>query len=255
LLRQLRRNHRLYELVLDLRITLDDRLRARTSRHPGGAPDITPALAPYRQALAVRALDAMRRLYAFYQTAALTGTGVAVAPAVRLARAATGDGRACQLLADAVRRSPGFAEAWLELGFARLEQGEPAAALEAFERARALPPALERTRFDPDPRLVAAIEGARLLLGRSRPAEALAALDAAPLVPPVPWRFHDLYAALLLQAGRVDEALHAFERCMRGDHIHPSFAALLPRNLAALEATLAAELDAVSAPGLHSAGT
>jgi hypothetical protein len=63
------------------------------------------------------------------------------------------------------------------------------------------------------------------------------------LVPPVPWAFHDLQARLLLQAGRTDEALHAFERCMRRDHIHPSFAALLPRNLATLQATVASEPD------------
>ena len=40
-----------------------------------------------------------------------------------------------------------------------------------------------------------------------------------------------------------EEALEVFELCMRRDHIHPSFAALLPRDLATLEATVAMAPD------------
>jgi tetratricopeptide (TPR) repeat protein len=247
LLRQLQRNHRLYRLALEARIALDRRLRGSDATpRAGSVREIEPALAAYRRGLAWRALDAMHQLYAFYQTAVLARTAVTVAPATRLGPAAASS-RACQALADAVRQSPRFAEAWLELGFARLAAAEPEAASVAFTRASTLPPMLERTRSDPDPRTVAAIERARLLVLESRPADALAVLDAAPLVPPVPWAFHDLRARLLLQAGRSDEALDAFERCMRRDHIHPSFAELLPRNLAMLEATVALEPRAYNA--------
>jgi hypothetical protein len=56
-----------------------------------------------------------------------------------------------------------------------------------------------------------------------------------------------LRARLLLGAGRLTDALDTFDRCMQNDHIHQTFAGLLPRNLDALEA----ELGAV-APGLAS---
>jgi tetratricopeptide (TPR) repeat protein len=173
----------------------------------------------------------------------LAGADVTVVPAARLAQAAVARDCADQLLADATQQLPHFAEAWLELGFARLAAGEPDVASEAFARASTLAPLLERTRSDPDPRMVAAIERARLLAHENRAAEALAVLEAAPSASPVPWTFHDLRAALLLAAGRTEEALESFERSMRQDHIHPAFAALLPRNLAMLEAILATERE------------
>jgi tetratricopeptide (TPR) repeat protein len=244
LVRQLQRNDRLYRLVLKVRIAVDPRLRGgNAATRASSAQEIAPALAAYRRGLAWRALDAMRQLYGFYQTAVLTGTTVTVAPATRLGQAAPANSRACRELVDAVRQSPNFAEAWLELGFARLAAAEPAVALEAFARASTLPPMLARTHSDPDPRTVAAIERARLLTRGSGPAAALAVLDAAPLARPVPWAFHDLRAGLLLEAGRIDEALETFELGMRQDYIHPSFGALLPRNLAMLEATVAVVSD------------
>jgi tetratricopeptide (TPR) repeat protein len=243
LLRQLQRNHRLYRHVLEARIALRG---SNATPGAGSAPKIEPALAAYRQGLAWRALDAMRQLYAFYRSAVLAGADVTVVPAARLAQAASAGDHSCRLLADAARQSPHFAEAWLELGLARLAAGEPDAASEAFARASTLAPMLERRHSDPDPRTVAAIERARLLAAENRAAEALAVLDAAPSGPPVPWRYHDLRAGLLLAAGRTDEALESFELSMRQDHIHPSFAALLPRNLAVLEATLATTPQAPS---------
>jgi tetratricopeptide (TPR) repeat protein len=160
-----------------------------------------------------------------------------------LAQTAVARDRADQLLAGTTQQLPHFAEAWVELGFARLAAGEPHVASEAFARASTLPPLLERTRSDPDPRMVAAVERARLLAHENRAAEALAVLEAAPSASPVPWTFHDLRAGLLLAAGRTEEALESFERSMRQDHIHPTFAALLPRNLAMLEAILATESE------------
>ena len=249
LVRQLQRNDRLYRLVLKIRIALDPRLReSDAATRARSSPEMQPALAAYRRGLAWRALDAMRQLYTFYQTAVLTGTAVTVAPATRLGQAAAASSRACDELADAVRQSPNFAEAWLELGFARLAAAEPAVALEAFARASTLPPMLARTHSDPDPRTVAVIERARLLARESGPAAALAVLDAAPLARPVPWALHDLRASLLLKAGSIDEALEAFELGMRQDYIHPSFGAQLPRDLAMLEATVGIVPDVNNAP-------
>jgi tetratricopeptide (TPR) repeat protein len=185
----------------------------------------------------------MGQLYAFYRSTVLAGADVTVVPAARLAQATVARDRAAQVLAGAVQEVPDFAEAWLELGFARLAAGEADAASEVFARASRLPPLLERRHSDPDPRMVAAIERARLLAHENLAAEALAVLEAAPSVSPVPWTFHDLRGDLLLAAGRTDEALESFERSMRQDHIHPAFAALLPRNLAMLEGTLAAESE------------
>ena len=52
----------------------------------------------------------------------------------------------------------------------------------------------------------------------------------------IPRGFHEARGRLLLQAGRIDEALDAFGGCMTGYAVYPSFGDLLPRNAAALDA-------------------
>lgn len=238
LLRLLQRNQRLFRLAVGLRDVLDGFTRAGAQAPAPFGGEIGPGLAAYRRALALRVRDAIGQLYAFYQTAVLAGAAVQVPPAARVGLSAIAEDRACDLLAEIVRRSPRFGEAWLELGFSKLEAAEPEAAFQAFQQARLLPPVLKRTRADPDPRVVAALECARQLVGEGRHAEALAVLEAAPAAPPVPWTFHDLRAMLLLQAGRTDEALDNFDRCMSGDHVRESHASLLPRDLAMLESVV-----------------
>jgi tetratricopeptide (TPR) repeat protein len=233
----LQRNRRLYRLVATQREAWRSRSR-RGSDVVHKSDDIATALPAYRQALAFRSLDALRQLYAFYRDAVLKGAEIAVTPQARLDKPRPLGEDACTLLSATVRSFPHFAEAWLELGFALLDAGRPNTALDAFSRASALPPTLPVGRFDPDPRVVAALEQARLLMSRNRPPEALAALEAAPLAGLIPRGFHQARARLLLDAGRHSEALEAFDRCMQPDYIHQSFAGQLPRNLAALEALL-----------------
>jgi tetratricopeptide (TPR) repeat protein len=236
LLQMLRQNRRLYMRVVNLRRAWREVSRRRSH---GVAQIAAPSvLAAHGRALAFRSLDALRQLYGFYRASVLEGTEVPVTPEKRVERIVAPGEDACALLSDAINTGPQFAEAWLELGFARLDAGQPDAALHAFARASTLPSALPVGRFDPDPRIVAVVGQARLLMSRNRPSEALAALESVPLTQPVPRDFHEARGRLLLGAGRISEALDAFDRCMRGDYIHESFAGLLPRSLTALEATL-----------------
>jgi tetratricopeptide (TPR) repeat protein len=236
LLQLLRRNRRLYTLVARQREALRNRSR-RGANVVQQVDETGEAQSMYARALAFRSLDALRQLYSFYRQTVLNGTAIAVTLEARLNRPEPLGENACALLSGTVSSFPHFAEAWLELGFARLDAGQPDAALEAFARASTLSPTLPVGRFDPDPRVVAALKQARLLMTRNRPTEALAALETAPLVGSVPRGFHALRGRLLLSVGRLKEARDAFDRCMQPDHIHQSFAGLLPRNLSALEAS------------------
>jgi hypothetical protein len=208
----------------------------------------SPALTAYSRALVWRARDAIRQLYDFYRETVLAGTGVQAAFGERfIGQDAPGE-RASELLSAAVKSEPRFAEAWLELGFAHLEAGRPDAALEAFERVSTLPPFLPARPLDPDPRLVAALERARMLISRNSLSEALAALEAVPIVRRIPRGFHQTRGRLLLHAGRVDQALEAFGVSMTGYAVYPSFGDLLPRDTSALDAIAldVAETEAVT---------
>jgi hypothetical protein len=235
--RRLRQFPRLHSAVVGLRDSWYRRFR-RGARDADVVDGSSRALAAYSRALACRTADALRQLYGFYRDTVLAGTGAPVAPEARFTRQDAPGERASELLSSAVRSAPRFAEAWLELGFAHLDAGRPEAASEAFERASTLPPVLPARPHDPDPRLVAALERARLLMSRNRLPEALAALEAVPLVRSVPRGFHEARARLLLHAGRIDQALEAFGGCMTGYAVHPSFGGLLPRDAGALDATL-----------------
>lgn len=231
--RRVRGWRRLYTALIGLRDLWYRRFRR-------GAPDASidsAALAAYSRALLYRTAGALRQLYGFYRDTVLAGTGVPVPPEARYtALAATGE-HASELLSNAVQSAPRFSEAWLELGFDHLETGNHEAALEAFERASTLPPTLPARPLDPDPRVAAALERARLLMRRNRLPEALAALEAVPLVRRIPRGFHQTRAELLLRAGQIDRALEAFGDCMTGYAVHPSYGDLLPRDAAALDAT------------------
>lgn len=234
---RLRQFPRLHRAVVGLRDAWYSGFR-RGARDVHTVEGSSPALAAYRRALVCRTADALRQLYGFYRDTVLARTDVRVAPEERFTRRDAPGESASELLSRAVRSEPRFSEAWLELGFAHLEAGRPEAASQAFEHASSLPPFLPARPLDPDPRLVAALERARLLIRRNSLPEALAALEAVPLVRSVPRGFHRARARLLLHAGRIDEALEAFGGCMTGYAVHPSFGDLLPPDAGALDATL-----------------
>lgn len=234
---RLRTFPRIHSVVLGARDAWYRRFRggAQQAETVGGA---SPALTAYREALVCRTAAAFRQLYGFYRNTVLAGTGVRVAPEERFTRHDASGTGAGVLLAKAVEAEPRFAEAWVELGFDHLEAGRVDAAHEAFAKASTLPPYLPARSMDPDPRLVAALERARIFMSRNELPEALAALESVPPVRAVPRGFHQTRARLLVHAGRLDEALDAFGRCMTGYAVHPSFGDQLPRDARALEATL-----------------
>lgn len=235
--RRLRHFPRIHAVAIGVRDAVYSRLH-RGAQEAATVDGDSPAIAAYREALVCRTAAAFRQLYGFYRKTVLAGTGARVAPEERFTRHDAPGERARELLTTAVQSEPRFSEAWLELGFDHLEAGRPEAASEAFARASTLPPFLPARPLDPDPRLVAALERARMLMSRNNLPEALAALEAVPLVRAVPRTFHHTRARLLMHAGRIDEALEAFGRCMTGYAVHPSFGDLLPRDARALDATL-----------------
>ena len=221
--------HALVRVLRRLRPHETDRAHEepRAERGPRG----NEALDHYRRALAWRGRSALDELFGFYQRRVLAGTGLQAAPAQRLATLAHPDITApLRWLADAVAIAPEFAEAWLELGYFRLDHGDHAGAAAAFERAVALPPTLPRSAGDPHHRTLAACEWASLLAAEDRVGEALDLLgrtDAGPR----PWRSHLARARLMLADGQAKDALDWFERAMQADGVAPQFADLLPQDL------------------------
>jgi tetratricopeptide (TPR) repeat protein len=191
------------------------------------------ALDLYRRALAMRGLGAIRDIYAFYSENVLNGSGVQSAPHALLSSVEdAGDDQVSQWLIESVRRSAGLAEAWLELGYLRREAGDANGAIEAFGRAQNSSPNLRHPSGQPDLRVIAATERAKLLQCCGRIADALAALDAVPSTRFAPWSFHLCRGQILADLDRAEEALVAFERCLEWRLVAPRFTGFLPRDLA-----------------------
>lgn len=233
----LRRHRHAYVLA---RGVYDRLLRARSSARglPGtGIADRQGTI--FRRALAERALLALRELYALYERQALRGSGVVSVVGERLGDCGpVTDG--LRSLRSAVVAAPGVADAWLELGYARLGAGDEPGAVDAFQTAATLTPSVAPARGEADPRVLAAVELAGLRTRRGEFADALAALDAVKTLPPIPWRGHLLRARLLLRLGRRREATAAFEASLERDQITPRLADL-PRKFSMLQQCLRAE--------------
>lgn len=235
----LRRSHRSYVLIRNLRDRLQRRLRpsllvdAVEASRASLSDEVRSA---FQHALAERALSALQDIYATYEDQVLAGTQAHSAPARKLRQLGTGtDG--LQLLRRVLQEAPFLSEAWLELGYACLAAGDEKEAMSAFERARSLAPVLPLHRGEADPRLLAAISLAELLIKQERFSDALNALDAAIAFPPVPWRCHLMRARLLLQLGRPREAMFAFEKSLVKDQVTPKVYDL-PQTLHVLEQRL-----------------
>ena len=229
MLRLLSRHRRLYHLVLRLR----ERWFTRREIAAPESATVTPsALALYRRALALRGLQAMRDISRFYSSEVLSGGSLEYAPRAYLGELGNvKDEDIKGWLIEAIGDAPAFAEAWLELGYLSQEAGDNPAALEAFNRARILPATLARPAGQPDVRAIAATEIAKLLARLDRTSESLAVLDATPDQRYAPWAFHLARARVLLLAGRPDDALVAFERCLRWQSAEPRLTALLPQSV------------------------
>jgi uncharacterized surface protein with fasciclin (FAS1) repeats len=204
-------------------------------RSTGVVPD-SDALMLYRRAVAARGLGAIKDIYAFYAADVLDGASIAAAPAARLAKIREPSFEEISTwLDEAVRRSPDFAEAWLELAFLRKEAGDEIGAIDAFGRAQKAIPAFAHFLGQPHLHAMAATERARLLERRSRPEAVLAVLDAVPERRWLPWTFHLCRARMLLALARPREALAAFERCLTWTNLEPRFPTPLPGRIEELE--------------------
>jgi tetratricopeptide (TPR) repeat protein len=215
---------------------------ASASASASAVPD-PEAVMLYRRAVAARGLGAIKDIYGFYSASVLNGASIAAAPAARLAKIPDASFEEVSTwLDEAVRRSPDFAEAWLELAFLRKEAGDESGAIDAFGRARSATPAFAQYAGQPDLRAIAATERALLLAPRGRPEAVLAELDAIPERRWLPWTFHLCRARMLLALARPREALAAFERCLTWTSIEPRFPTPLPSRIEELEQWLGREL-------------
>jgi hypothetical protein len=246
----LRRDQRLLLFALRLREANWMRWQATKQLVAGGqsplrshVPAPTPidpqAIEWFRRAVAARGLDAINEMYAFYSAQVLGGSPLAAAPAGRLAEIPrTSRCEIASWLERAVERSPGFTEAWLELGRLRRDADDQNGAMEAFARAQIGTAFLVRRLGQPDPRAIAATERARMLERRGQPAEALAQLESAVDRRWLSWTHHFLRARLLLAAGHAPKALRAFEQSLEWTGIELLLDVPLPQRLEELEQLL-----------------
>jgi tetratricopeptide (TPR) repeat protein len=258
----LRRNPRTYMFARDLREKVADWQRARagspaaaangsegtvvTSGSPRVAIVSEKSLVLYKRALNGVAHRAMLDLYDMYEGTVLDGSGVTSVvggqvksvPAMPLTTIV-------ELLEKAVGTSPEFAEAWLELGYARRASGDRAGAHAAFDRARGLTPYHQVRRGQSDMRAVAAHEMARGSVEMGEHSAALGALNLSGVMPPYPWQLHMLKAGLLRDTGDAAGALAEIERAMQWNHYEGRFEGMLPRSFEEMLAAIA-EREAAS---------
>ncbi|AXK79050.1 hypothetical protein DW352_00055 [Pseudolabrys taiwanensis] len=186
----------------------------------------------YRRAIVARSIEALSELLNFhdrqlFRDASLVGGVRTHLNRLELPRIEPQN--AIGWLKEAVERSPWFFEAWFELGYAYLDGGDRHAAMAAFRQAKDLMPTMPREAGQPDPRLIAAIEWATLAV--SDGGAAAAVLDALPTGTSPVWRSNVAQARLYVKAGRIDDALTAFERGLQRISIGGRFGGVLPRNL------------------------
>lgn len=139
----------------------------------------------------IRALQALAEVLSHYESATLGATR-ASAPLgyirTLLGRLSQDDAATRSILEDVlgaiVRKHAFFAEAWLELGFLRLDGKDADGALQAFTRAFSGRLYLEKTAGTCDTRALALVEASRLLVARGALAEAVGLLARAQVYEP-----------------------------------------------------------------------
>ena len=235
----LRKNRRFYMAAVRWRDALTDwHRKAVVPVAPAVASDaaVEPvseaSLALYRRALKGVGHRALDELYAMYRRCLLDGTSAVSVPAGKIAAIPPVPAAAtAKTLEEAIALSPGFGAAWLELGYARRDLGDCAGALEAFDRARRLPPLQPSRRGQADPRALATLEWMREAVTQGDDAAALAIAAGLTVPPPYPWQFHALKADLLRKAGQAAEALAECERSLEWNHYEGRFEGMLPRTV------------------------
>lgn len=242
----LRHNRRAYAIARQCYEKLHSRPSLR-SQHRSDAEIGDRARAAFRQALAERAVLAFRDLYSLYEQQVLQGSGITSAVGSRLAECGS-VANGMELLRTATRAAPRLAEAWLELGCGCAAAGDEDGAIDAFKQAGSLAPAAVRYRGEADPRVLAALALAEIMINQGQLADALGTLDAVMALPPTPWRCHLLRARLLLRLGRPREAMLAFEASLVRDQITPRIADL-PATFTELQQQLREGQDQVAALG------
>jgi hypothetical protein len=210
-----------------------NRMYAAGNLETDGTPSLTlDALAALRAAVRARAVAQAQRLNRFYATKVLGGSSLAQAVSARFSQCLElPSDDPISALATVLAANPDFSEAWLEIAYQRRDAGDLDGALDALAKAATTKPRLRRSLADPHPHLVAAIEIALIHSDRQEPAQALAALEAAPQTRPYPWRGYFLKGAALSKMGRAQDAIAAFDRCMIADNVMPGLDGVLPHGL------------------------
>jgi tetratricopeptide (TPR) repeat protein len=227
----LRRSDRLYRTALWfwIRVWYLDALSSAENRvDPRG-------LAQYKQAAALRSLAALHGLVEFHAREVLGRSpyGSPLSMFVRQYNHWSSD-EVIQLLLNAISADSCLSEAWLELGYARLEVENESGALEAFQQAQELSPSLPYPLGHPDVSLLAAVERAKLLERAGRADESLACLDAVASHQFAPWEYFLCRARVLVKLGRTSDALQSFAATLRWAGAKQHLAGMLPNDLADL---------------------
>jgi tetratricopeptide (TPR) repeat protein len=127
------------------------------------------------------------------------------------------DERLVTELGRLLEMEPGFAEAWLELGYVHLDRGNYAAAEACFDQSIAMPPSLSPVEGRIDCGVQAAFAKASALEARGKLPAAAAAYANALALENRAGMAHVAYGKVLRRLGRVREALPEFEAGMETD--------------------------------------
>lgn len=220
------RNARLYEAVLKAR----ERMLRRSRVSKSDSEAVPAALQLYHQALAMRGLAAMRDLNDFHARHVLAQPAASTA----LSKLLTSLDRAAdpaQFLTQATAIDPNFAEAWLEMGYLKRDLGDAAGAMDAFARANVTAPRIAVPLGLPDVKMLATMELAALLLRAGRAEEALATLDSVPSIRFAPWERFLYRARALVALRRPSEALQNFSVALRWSAAEQRLVGNLPRDI------------------------